>query len=173
MTTSPHDQDRLEQLGDALHAAAAADLSRGATARVPPRRRRHRGKIAAAAVVALVAVPGAAIGANALIGSDEVERSIPNGTLALLGTHPTCIVVREGVEFDCRLQTAPRGELEPGTWKGTVEPTVDDAKRVNGGCRSLNGEGTNWRCYIGEEAVRQQIVGPALLGEYSSWPGVG
>jgi hypothetical protein len=55
----------------------------------------------------------------------------------------------------------------------TVEPTVDDSKLVNGGCRSLNAAGTHWRCYVGEEAVEQQIIGPALLGAPSSGPSVG
>jgi hypothetical protein len=170
MTTIPEqDRLRLEQLGDALHAAASADL---AGARVAPRPSRRR-VFVAAAVAALIAVPGVAFAANALIGADEVARSIPNGTLALLGTNPTCTTVREGIEFDCTLGRAPTGEIQPGAWKGTVEPTVDDAKRVNGGCRSLAADGTHWRCYVGREAVRQQIIGPDFLGQTSPGPGVG
>jgi hypothetical protein len=63
--------------------------------------------------------------------------------------------------------------LPAGSWKGTVEPTVDHTKHVNGGCRSLNADGTHWRCYVGDEAVKQQIIGSALLGEFSPAPGQG
>ncbi|MDQ8046492.1 MAG: hypothetical protein AAGC46_16925, partial [Solirubrobacteraceae bacterium] len=107
------------------------------------------------------------------ISTDQVARSLPQGVLALLDTHPTCTVVRENVEFDCTLAEAPHGDVGAGNWKGTVEPTVDDTKHFNGGCRSLNAEGTHWRCYIGKEAVAQQIIGASLLGQQSAGPGVG
>jgi hypothetical protein len=150
-----------------------AARSRTRDAHKAPRKHGRRGTLVAAAVVAVIAVPGVAIAANALIGSDEVARSIPNATIALIGTNPTCTVVREGVEFDCTLESAPRGELAPGAWKDTVEPTVDDAKLVNGGCRSLNAAGTHWRCYIGREAVRQRIIGAGFLGQSAPAPGAG
>jgi hypothetical protein len=35
--------------------------------------------------------------------------------------------------------------------------TVRD-EHVNGGCRSLNSDGTEWECYIGQAAVDQQII---------------
>ena len=100
-----------------------------------------------------------------------VARSLPAGTLSLAGTQPTCTVVREDVEFDCTLARAPRPEVSD--WKGTVEPTVDDTKHVNGGCRSLQSDGRHWRCYLGQEAVRQKIIGAGFLGEYAPSPGVG
>jgi hypothetical protein len=56
---------------------------------------------------------------------------------------------------------------------GTVEPTVDATKHVNGGCRSLASDGREWECYIGDEAVKRQIIGAGLLGEYAPTPGVG
>ena len=52
-------------------------------------------------------------------------------------------------------------------------PTVDAGKHVNGGCRSLNPEGTEWRCYVGRAAVEQRIIGAGFLGEYAPSPGVG
>jgi hypothetical protein len=58
-------------------------------------------------------------------------------------------------------------------WTGTVEPTVDATKHVNGGCRSLQADGRHWRCYIGREAVRERIVGPGFLGQPAPAPGVG
>jgi hypothetical protein len=58
-------------------------------------------------------------------------------------------------------------------WKGTVEPTVDGTKHVNGGCRALTSDGLEWQCYIGEAAVDEQIVSADFLGEYAPSPGVG
>jgi hypothetical protein len=158
---------RLAALGASLEQAAAADL---AAAR-RPRRARSRRRLALGAAIAVVAIPGAALAASALIGSDDVERSIPAGTLSLAGTEPTCTVVRAGVEFDCRLTHAPAPEV--ADWKGTVEPTVDATKHVNGGCRSQTSDGRHWRCYIGQEAVRQQIIGAGLLGQDAPQPGAG
>jgi hypothetical protein len=169
MSTTHRLPDRLERLGDALRAAAAADL----VDRDLARRVRKRRRTLTVLVAAAVAVPGAAVAASALISTGEVARSMPNGTLSLLGTEPRCTAVRAGVEFDCVLGKVPQGEIAPGAWKGTVEPTVDDSRHVNGGCRSLNAAGTHWRCYVGQEAVRQQIIGPDFLGEPSLGPGVG
>ena len=152
---------RLERLGDALEAAARRDLRPS---------RRSRG-VAIAAVAALIAVPGAAVAGIELISEDDVARSLPAGTLSLAGTEPDCTVVRQDVEYHCVLARPPAPEVPD--WTGTVEPTVDASKHVNGGCRSLNSAGTEWRCYIGEEAVRQQIIGPGFLGEYAPSPGVG
>jgi len=163
---------RLADLGDALLAATTADLRRSQTDRKRATSRRRRRTLAFAAV-ALVAVPGGAVAAVNLFSAEEAARSIPSGTLSLLNTDPTCTTVRAGVEFDCTLAVAPTGELGAGNWLRTVEPTVDDSKHVNGGCRSLNAAGTHWRCYVGEEAIKQQIIGPALLGAPSVGPSVG
>ena len=61
----------------------------------------------------------------------------------------------------------------PADWNGTVEPTVDASKHVNGGCRSQNGAGTEWECYIGQAAVQQNIIGAGFLGQPVQGPGVG
>ena len=58
-------------------------------------------------------------------------------------------------------------------WQGTVEPSVDVSKHVNGGCRSLAQDGREWECYIGQAAVDQQLIGESLLGELAPTPGVG
>lgn len=161
----------LQQLGDALHAATTIDLRRVAA----PARTRRRRRTVVALVTAVIAIPGAALAANALISPSQVAQSIPQGTLALLHTHPTCTVVTAGVEYDCTLHATPSedGAPLPGQWAGTVEPTVDATKHVNGGCRSLNAVGTHWRCYLGQAAVREQIIGAGYLGQPSSGPGVG
>ena len=86
---------------------------------------------------------------------------MPAGTLALAGTEPTCTVVHAGRRVPLHPRAA-RPAPEVADWKGTVEPTVDATKHVNGGCRSLRSDGLEWECYIGEEAVAQQIVGAGL-----------
>jgi hypothetical protein len=157
----------LRGIGDALEAAAARDLAAG-----PRRGRRRVTRRAAIAGVAVAAVlGGGAVAAGLLVTGDSVARSLPAGTFALRGTHPTCTEVRAGVEYRCTLDRAPAPEVSD--WKGTVEPTVDDTKHVNGGCRGLNSEGTAWECYLGQEAVVQQIIGAGFLGEFAPAPGRG
>jgi hypothetical protein len=158
---------RLFELGATLERAAAADL-----ARVAPRRRRtSRRRAALIAVAAAIVIPGGAIAASSLISNDEVAKSLPAGTLSLAGTVPTCTVVKQDVEFHCTLAKAPRPEVSD--WKGTVEPTVDKTKHVNGGCRSLRSDGREWQCYIGQVAVDQKIIGQGFLGEFAPSPGQG
>jgi hypothetical protein len=155
----------LSALGDALQRAADDDLH---TTR--PKRRRRR---IVALVTAVALIPGAAVAADLLLSEEDVARSLPAGTKFLAGTDPTCTTVRAGVEYDCRTARVPVGEIAPGQFKGTVEPTVDGSKNVNGGCRAVDDAGTHWRCYIGQEAVKQQIIGPGFLGEYAPAPGRG
>jgi hypothetical protein len=161
-------QHTLARLGDALEDGASADLHSG---RRQPRRRRISARLALAVAVLAIVVPGVALAATQLIGTDDVEQSLPAGTLSLAGTNPTCTMVEQDVEYLCVLEHAPAPEVSD--WKGTVEPTVDATKHVNGGCRSLTSDGREWRCYIGQAAVQQQIIGPDFLGEYAPSPGVG
>jgi hypothetical protein len=161
-------QHTLARLGDALEDAATDDLHSG---RRQPRRRRISARLAVAVAVLAIVVPGVALAATQLIGTDDVEQSLPAGTLSLAGTNPSCTVVEQDVEYLCVLEHAPAPEVPD--WTGTVEPTVDATKHVNGGCRSLTSDGREWRCYIGQAAVEQQIIGPDFLGEYAPSPGVG
>ena len=161
----------LHRLGDALEAAAEEDLSTASVSLARPRRRRTSTRIAVAAAVLAVVIPGVALAATRLIGEEEVAQSLPAGTLALAGTNPSCTVVVQDVEYLCTLERAPAPEVSD--WKGTVEPTVDATKHVNGGCRALTSDGREWRCYIGQAAVEQEIIGHGFLGEYAPSPGVG
>jgi hypothetical protein len=154
--------ETLDRLGDALEAATHRNLA--------THKRPRRGLIAAA-VAAVVLVPAAAIAGAKLISNDEVAKSLPAGTLSLAGTEPKCAAVKDGVEYTCVLAKAPAPEVSD--WKGTVEPTVDKTKHVNGGCRSLNSAGTTWECYIGRAAVDQQTIGAGFLGEFAPSPGQG
>jgi hypothetical protein len=163
----------LHRLGDALEDAARADLAAepSHTLLPGPRRQRISTRVALVAAALVVVIPGVALAATQLIGEKDVAESLPAGTLALAGTNPSCTAVIEGVEYLCTLEHAPAPEISD--WKGTVEPTVDATKHVNGGCRSLTSDGREWRCYIGQAAVEQQIIGPDFLGEYAPSPGVG
>jgi hypothetical protein len=151
----------LSRLGDALERAAETDLAR-------PRRRRL---IALGAAALALAIPGVAFTAQHFISSGEVAKSLPAGTHMLIGTDPTCTVVEPDVEYRCVLKNPPQPEISD--MKGTVEPTVDETKHVNGGCRSLRSDGLEWQCYIGQAAVDQRIVSAGFLGEYAPAPGRG
>lgn len=153
--------DRLVDIGD--------DLERATRRHLGSHQRRRRRVLTGAVAVALL-VPGAAV-AGSLLTTDDVARSLPAGTKFLVGTTPTCTTVEEGVEYRCTIEGDFKAEVED--LKGTVEPTVDATSHVNGGCRSTRSDGREWRCYLGEEAVRQRIVGPDFLGAYSAGPGVG
>ena len=162
---------QLDALGNRLEQAAVADLAAGSRPVAARRPRRVTRRLLVVAAVLAIAIPGAAIAAEQLISTDEVAQSMPAGTLALAGTEPTCTVVHEGVEYHCVLAKAPAPEVSD--WKGTVEPSVDSSKHVNGGCRSLASDGREWQCYIGQAAVDQKIIGSQLLGEYAPAPGQG
>jgi len=176
--TAPLPPD-LVRLGDVLEQAAARDLGaaaapvQAAATPAPARRRRPRRRrvILGGLLAAVVLIPAVAVAADHLISTEEVAASMPAGTLSLAGTEPTCTVVKKGVEFHCVLKRAPAPEVSD--WKGTVEPTVDATKHVNGGCRSLVSAGTEWECYLGQAAVDHQIIDEGFLGQGSSGPGVG
>jgi hypothetical protein len=157
----------LRQLGDAIERAAAAQLGDRSRPRTQGTRR-----VLLVVAVALVAIPGLAYAASTLISTNEVAAGLPAGTKMLQGTEPRCTVVRQDVEYHCVLSRLPV-DPEVVDLKGTVEPTVDATKHVNGGCRSLTSDGRVWQCYIGQAAVAEQIIGPDFLGEYAPSPGVG
>jgi hypothetical protein len=155
----------LTQLGDALERSASADLAKGRRAF------RSRRLTIAVAILAIV-VPGGALAVSKLaFTSEQVAASMPSGTFALIGTQPRCTVVTQNVEYHCLLTRPPAPEVSD--WKGTVEPTVDESKHVNGGCRSLESDGLTWECYIGKAAVDQQIIDESFLGQYAPSPGHG
>lgn len=155
MTDLPAD---LRSLGDDLERAARRDLA--------SRRGTRRRRVVIGAVAAAVLVSGGAFAASRLVDEHTVAVSLPAGTAALLGSTATCTEVHPGVEYRCTVDRPPDAAVESlDDWTGTVEPTLDADSRVNGGCRSENAAGTAWRCYVGQEAVRQQIVGPDFLGQ--------
>src|SRR4051794_41844755 len=109
---------RLSGLGDDLERAARAALRRHGR-----RRRRVLGGASALAIL----LPGGALAAS-LLTTEDVARSLPAGTKFLVGTSPTCEVVKDGVEYPCTI-SGPLNNPEVSHMKGTVEPTVDASKR--------------------------------------------
>ncbi len=96
---------------------------------------------------------------------ERMTRAYRNKVLASFGFTPVQIkAYNQAVNGD----TAGIGA---GQFKGTVEPTVDATHHINGGCRAINADGTQWDCYLGQAAVKQKIV--ADLGAYAPGPGVG
>jgi hypothetical protein len=163
MTVSPE----LRRLGDALECAARDELA------ATPRWSRllHSRRFVIALAVVAIAVPAAAVGAARLIGGDEVAQSMPAGAAIFAGRDATCTAVVPNVEYHCVLDRPPFPEVQD--FKGVAEATVDKTKHVNGGCRGLTSDGLSWQCYLGQEAVRQQIISQDFLGDYAPAPGHG
>jgi hypothetical protein len=142
-----------------------------ASHRSPPRNRhRSRYRRATAVVAAAVAIPCAALAANAVFSATDVERGLPAGAKLLVGTDPVCSEVQRDAVYDCKLKVAPRIDqsgaapnIQP-SWLGAVSLMVDGGARINGGCRSQTRDGTAWRCYIGQAANEQHILHLQLLG---------
>jgi hypothetical protein len=106
-----------------------------------------------------------------LLNNDDVSRSIVAGGFIFQGTHPTCTVVTEGVEYHCTLDKPPLPEISD--FKGTVYETVDATHHVNGGCRGITSDGHEWECWIGEAAVQHKIISQGFLGEVQMVPAKG
>ena len=104
------------------------------------------------------------------LSTTDVANSLPAGTAALIGTDPTCTVVKQDVEYHCVLTKPPFPEVQD--WKGTKEPTVDATKHINGGCEGLTSDGLEWECWIGEAAVGK-VITSGVLGTYAPEPGHG
>jgi hypothetical protein len=156
----------LRALGDALEAGARRDLQ-------ARRRRRSARSLALIAAVLAIVIPSAAVAAAHFLSNEEVAKSLPAGALILAGTEPSCTTVKQDVEYHCVLAHAPVDAAQAGLINGTVYETVDSTHHVNGGCRSLNDAGTEWQCYLGEEAVKQKIISEGFLGQVQTTPAAG
>jgi hypothetical protein len=114
-----------------------------------------------------------------LHGTAEAWFKTPGGKVRLVHAasepalkHKLLILAARGHRPGATIQ-APSSSAATTDWTGTVEPTVDATKHVNGGCRAQNAGGTEWECYIGQAAVQQRIIGQSFLGQYAPAPGVG
>lgn len=130
----------------------------------------------ALAVIAIVGA-GTAVAAR-LFSERDVERYLPQGSTVFIDTEPRCRAVEPGVAYRCRLTRMPSRMSVAGAdgrpaFKGTKFGTVDDEKRVNGGCIALNDPGTEWACYVGERAVAEDILDEGVLGQKQPEPAAG
>jgi hypothetical protein len=181
--TSPTPE--LGRLGDDLERATARNLA--------AHRRRLRAGRAGIAVVALTALATGGAFAAGLFTPKQVAAGMPAGTYIFGNAHPTCALDADGTTYHCTLDMAPQPEeagatLSPekaaavkaagGTgpvapdYLGWKEVVVVDGT-VAGGCIGRSSDGLKWDCYMGQEAVTQDIIGPDLLGEPESAPGHG
>jgi len=144
------------------------------------RRRRFPRRSLVLAAAALVVCGGTAVGAKIALTGSEVQEFLPRGSAIFIGTNPTCTTVRAGIEYDCTLASVPTEEqaFAPDgsrtyAFKGWVDDIVDGDHHVAGGCRALTEDGLHWRCYLGEEAVKQGIISQDFLGQTQLAPGRG
>ncbi len=114
--------------------------------------------------------------------ADQLKANTPTDTVVVMSRDARCGEIRRRARIKgqpkAKILCATSGssgavEAENESWMNAAQPTVDAEKRVNGGCRSQDAEGMTWRCYIGEEAVKQKIIGRGFLGEYAPHPSVG
>ena len=83
----------------------------------------------------------------------------------LQGVVPSCTTL-DSIEYDCTIAAypAPLGGLD---MTGYVTEVVDDTSHVSGGCRATTPDALTWKCYVGQAAVDQQIVGANYLGDWA------
>lgn len=144
----------------------------------PARRRRLPRRALVLVGAVLVVCGGTAVGAKIALTGSEVQQFLPRGHAVFTGTDPTCVAVRENVEYDCTLAHSPTGLTVTGSdgqpaFKGTVVQIVDGQNHVAGGCRARTDDGMHWSCYLGDEAVKQQILDKSLLGTTQVGPAHG
>ena len=165
----------LKSLGDSLQRAWRADHGR----RRGARSRRTRLAIVFGLIAVLVAA-GAAVGSRVLKTTEEEQQGLLGGHLLFKGTDPTCRQLT-AASYSCVLARPPtamtfyddKGDRLTDVFLGVKTATVDTDKRVDGGCVSTSADGTRWDCYLGEEAVRHQIVSRDFLGKYLPEPPTG
>jgi hypothetical protein len=151
----------LQDLGDALSQATERDLNR--TRRRPTRR--------IALVVATLAVVTAGTAAAAgLFSPRQVAGGMPAGAAIFDQTNPTCVLNAHSVSFRCTLASPPAPEVTDFT--GTKEVLAIDGVAA-GGCIGLDAVGMTWDCYVGQDAVDQEIISQDFLGEPILGPGRG
>jgi hypothetical protein len=174
----------LARVGDELERSIARELA-------PPRRRRVLSRTSVTALVAGGAlVLGGGVAAAIYLTPSEVATGMPGAAVIFTGTDPTC-TTEDHLVFECTLSSPPISDvLGPVPQKGPDSPEtsggvpdqsyagakyafVDKSKRIAGGCIGQDEAGMKWLCYTGERAVEEEIIGPALLGEYMPQPARG
>jgi hypothetical protein len=153
--------NELRVLGDSLQRAWRAEHRRRAN-----RRARRRLVLIAACAILLIA-GGVAVGSRILKSEADVETGLLGGHLLFNGTHPKCRQL-SATSFVCRLDRVPKEVPfhRANEFLGVKTATVDSQRRVDGGCVATKADGRTWRCYLGQEAVRQGIISDSFLGKH-------
>jgi hypothetical protein len=151
----------LGGLGDALEFATRRDLR--------TRRRSRTLKIGLGVAGLFVAASGTAL-ATGMFSPKEVAAGMPAGAAIFGSTVPTCALAADGTTYHCTLSTVPEPEVTDFT--GVKELLAIDG-RVAGGCIGRDQAGLAWDCYLGMQAVEQDILVEDLLGEPVLGPGRG
>jgi hypothetical protein len=159
--TQDTNPSNLQHLGEALRQATDRDLRRAG--RRPVRR------IALLLSVVAVVMAGTAAAAG-LFSPQQVAVGMPAGAAIFDQTNPTCEVNADGSSFRCTLATAPAPEVSDFT--GAKEVLAIGGVAA-GGCVGLDAAGMTWDCYIGQDAVDQEIISQDFLGEPILGPGRG
>ena len=152
----------LDGLGDALSASTRRDLRRG---------RGRSVRRVALAVVAVALIGTGTVAATTLLSPKQVAAGMPAGAVIFDQTDPTCVAGSGEAVFHCTLATAPSTDSGITDFDGTKEVLVVSGK-VAGGCIGQDSAGMTWDCYIGQDAVDQEIITKDFLGEPAG-PGIG
>jgi len=107
---------------------------------------------------------------NVATHTKGINAGLPAGAFIFGGTHPTCALDSDGVTYHCTLASAPAPEISD--FQGSKQLIAIDQK-IAGGCIGQDHAGMTWDCYIGEEAVRMEILTEDLLGQPELEPGRG
>jgi hypothetical protein len=158
--TAPSAPTNLTKFGDDLERAASRQLNR----------RRRRLQLSAAGVVALLAIGAGTAVAGGLFTPKQVASGMPAGAAIFGQTNPSCTLDADGSTYHCTLASAPAPEVTDFT--GAKELVAID-KKIAGGCIGQDAAGMHWTCYIGEDAVRHDILVHDLLGQPEPEPGRG
>jgi hypothetical protein len=154
-------QSDLARLGDELQTAADRSLRSA--------RRRRLGRAGLGVAVLTILAAGTAV-ATGVFTPRQVAVGMPAGTFIFGGTHPTCTLDGDGITYHCTLATAPTGDSSD--YRGSKELVAIDQK-VAGGCIGQDAAGLAWDCWIGDEAVKHEIITQDFLGEPVLGPGQG
>jgi hypothetical protein len=153
-------QPDLARLGDQLEAAAQRSL--GST-------QRHRVARTGLGVIILTVLAAGTAVATGVFSPRQVALGLPDGTYIFGGTHPTCALDGDGFTYHCTLATPPTETID---FRGAKELIAIDQK-IAGGCVGQDSAGLSWDCYIGDEAVKHEILVQDMLGDPALEPGKG
>ena len=117
----------------------------------------------ALAVVILAVIGTGTAAAAGLFSPKQIEAAMPAGAVLFDQTDPTCAHQGSNGAFRCTLATRTDRSTVPD-YLGTKEILVV-AGKIAGGCIGRDEAGLTWDCYVGQDAVDQEIITKDFLGE--------